>query len=103
MHNTSNLKPWKPGQSGNPSGKRKRVLPRIDELLKKNNKEPIAELLALLPKLSDRDQVHLWLELLPYVHPKVKPSEDDERGEYDDVPTEELERLLSERMRKKAG
>lgn len=90
--------PWKPGQSGNPGGKSKRIFPRVDELLKAAGKEPIAELLALLPKLKERDQAQLWLEILPYVHAKVKPMDEREEDELEKLTTPELVRLIKEKM-----
>lgn len=89
--------PWKPGQSGNPGGRRKRVFPHVDELLKKAGKEPIAEILALLPKLRDREQAQVWLELLPYVHAKARPDEHQE-DDLDKMSTAELVQLIKDKL-----
>lgn len=90
--------PWKPGQSGNPSGRPKRILPRVDEVLKQEGKEPIKELLALMPSLKPREQMQLWLELLPYIHSKPKPLEEPEENDLDKLSTEELVRLVKEKL-----
>lgn len=100
MGAAQNLRPWKPGQSGNPGGKPKnQVFPRVAELLKAQGKEPIAELLALIPTLAPRIQAQVWLEILPYVHGKVKPLEDVEPDELSQLPTEELEKMVKEKLR----
>lgn len=90
--------PWRPGQSGNPNGRPKRLFPRVDQLLKDAGLEPIAELMKLLPKLKDRDQAQLWLEILPYVHAKVKPMDEGEESELEKLSTAELVRLVKEQL-----
>lgn len=92
------LTPWKPGQSGNPGGRQKRLFPRVDEMLKQHGKEPIAELLKLLPQLHVRDQAKLWLEILPYVHAKVKPMEENEENELEKMTTAELVQLVKDKL-----
>lgn len=98
MGAASNLKPWKPGVSGNPGGMRKRLFPRVDELLKAAGKEPIAELLKLLPTLKERDQAQLWLEILPYVHAKAKPLAEHEEDELEKMSTADLVLLIKEKL-----
>ncbi len=102
MGGASNLKPWKPGQSGNPGGKRKRVFPHVDEILHAAGVEPVKEILALLPNLKDRDQVQVWLELLPYIHAKAKPIEDGSEDELEKLSTAELLRLVKDQLPKGA-
>ncbi len=99
MANAQNLRPWKPGQSANPGGKPKQHFPRVAEILKGAGKEPIAELLALIPTLGARMQAQVWLEILPYVHGKVKPLEDVEPDELSQMATEELEKMVKEKLR----
>lgn len=93
-----NLRPFQPGQSGNPGGRGKRILPRIDEILKANNLEPITELLKLLPNLKDREQAQIWLEILPYIHAKQKPMEEHEVDELEKMTTAELVLLVKEKL-----
>lgn len=94
MSAAKNLKPWQPGQSGNPGGKRKRTFPYVDELLKAAGVEPIAEILKLIPKLKDRDQAQIWLEILPYVH--TKPIYQDDPSEIEKLSDKELVKLVKE-------
>ncbi len=89
-----NLKPWKPGQSGNPGGKPKLLFPRPAEILNKMGKEPIAELMKLLPMLKEQDQAKVWLEILPYIHAKAKPLDEGEEDELAKMSTAELLSLV---------
>jgi hypothetical protein len=86
------------GQSGNPSGRPKRILPRIDEILKSKNLEPLHELLQVLPNLKPRDQAQVWLEILSYCHAKPKPTVEVESDPLKDVPTDELVRMVKEKL-----
>jgi hypothetical protein len=90
-----NLKPYKPGQSGNPGGKPKRLFPRVDQILKDLGREPIAELMLLLPKLREREQADVWKELLPYVHGKPQ-FVDDSPDPLEEMSDEQLLRLVKE-------
>ncbi len=90
--------PWKPGQSGNPSGRPKRVFPRVDQILFNANLEPIAELMKLLPTLSDRDKANVWMEILPYVHAKAKPADDERLDPLDELTTAELISLVKTKV-----
>jgi len=94
MSAAKNLKPWQPGQSGNPSGRPKRVFPRVDQILFGAGLEPIKELLALLPTLKDKDKVQVWLEILPYVHTKAEYA--PEQGEIEKLSDKELVKLVKE-------
>lgn len=98
MSAAQNLKPWKPGQSGNPGGKRKKIFPYVDEILKAAGLEPIQEIIKRLPQLNDRDQVNVWLELLPYVHAKPKQIEDTQEDELEKLSTNELLRLVKDKI-----
>lgn len=99
MSAIKNLAPaWKPGTSGNPGGRPKRILPRVDEVLKREGKEPIKELLALMPSLKPREQMQLWLELLPYIHAKPKPMDEGEEDDLSKLSTEELVKLVQEKL-----
>lgn len=80
------------------------MLPRVDEMLKAAGKDPIKEILALIPGLKDREQVQIWLELLPYVHAKVKPTEEHEENELEKMSDEELwDMLKKQKKMKEAG
>lgn len=89
---------FKPGQSGNPGGKPKRCFPRVAQILKELKREPINELMMLLPQLSPRDQANVWLEILPYVQNKLKPLEHDEDSELDKLSTKELFQLVKDNL-----
>lgn len=98
MTMSSNLKPWKPGESGNPSGRPKRLLLRVDEILHKAGKHPVAEILKLLPELKPRDQAQMWVEILPYIQAKPKDY-DEEKAIIEDLKklsTTELFRIVKE-------
>ncbi len=94
MSAAANLKPWKPGQSGNPSGRAKLAFPRPAEILKQMGLEPIAELMKLLPTLKEADQAKVWMELMPYVHSKPKPLDEGEEDELTKMSTAELLQLV---------
>lgn len=105
---------FKPGQSGNPLGRPKKLLKRVDEVLHERGIEPVAEVLKILDKLKRQrpivgpapercktepekrawkaaqkamhsEQIQercldIWLELLPYVYPRVREQADDGAG-----------------------
>ncbi len=99
MTATAHLRPpWKPGQSGNPGGKERKLFPSVAAILKSKNLEPIAELLALIPAMKESDQARIWLEILPYVHTKPKPMSDDEGDELDKMSTAELVQLVKKQL-----
>lgn len=101
-----NLKPWKPGQSGNPAGRRKHDLSRIAELLSKDGKHPYIELMKLLPQLRPKEQADIWLQLLSYcfAKPKEEDKEDDsERKALENIPEQELIVMVKERLHEIEG
>lgn len=98
MSAAQNLRPWRPGETGNPGGRPKRLFPRVDQLLKDAGLCPIKALLELLPTLKERDQAQIWLEILPYVHAKVKPVDDGELSELEKLTTAELVKLVKEKL-----
>lgn len=89
---------FKPGQSGNPGGRTKRAFKRVDEILKELGKEPIGELMKLIPELRPREQAQVWLEILPYVHAKLKPLEHEEDNELENLSTAELLQLVKDNL-----
>lgn len=94
MSAAANLKPWQPGQSGNPGGKRKRIFPYVDEILKAAGVEPVTEILKLMPNLKEREQVQVWIELLPYVQAKAQAAKDLEPSELEKLSDAELLALV---------
>jgi hypothetical protein len=96
----SNLKPWQPGQSGNPSGRARRVLPRPDQVLADKGISPVEEILKLLPELRPTDQVKTWLELLSYcaAKPKGHADDDDEARKLSAMSDGELLQLVREKL-----
>lgn len=89
---------WKPGQSGNPNGRPKVWLTRVDEMMAKDGKHPYTELLKLLPELKPRDQAQVWLELLAYCQPKPKPIEAEKENELAGMSTAELVKLVKDKL-----
>lgn len=82
---------FKPGQSGCPGGRR--IKNQVREGLKRFSKDPVAEILLLLPELKPDKQVDVWLSLLSYIQGKPK--------DVDMAPSnEELLELLDERFPK---
>lgn len=65
---------WKKGVSGNPGGRPKHWVKRVDETLKKFNFDPVAEILKVWGELTAKDKAHIGLELLSYC--RAKPKED---------------------------
>lgn len=96
---------WKPGQSGNLSGRPKKWLTRVDQMLADKNLHPIEELLKLLPRLSPKDRAHVWLEVLSYCQakPKYHDEEKDAVDELRQLSTQELLKLVKENLPEAAG
>lgn len=77
------------GVSGNPNGRPKKLLKRVDEILYGRGIEPLDEVLDRIKKLERTrgkgaaaarlQALKLWMELLPYIYarPTHIPVEDD--------------------------
>lgn len=70
-------------QKGRPT--KKRVL-KVHEVLEKNNKDPVVELLALIPQLKPHEQAKVWLELQSYIQGKSTKSPDEAPTAQDQDP-----------------
>lgn len=72
---------FKKGDPKPPNSGRKKGVPNIKVLLKAENlltsldKHPLAEIMKLIPKLSETEQVAAWLEIYKYVEPQKKSIE----------------------------
>lgn len=98
---------FQPGVSGNPQGRPKKLLKRVDEIFAERGLEPLAEVLDRIKKLERKrgtpsavaqaktQALRLWMELLPYVYarPKELVAEVDEVA---DMATQELAKRLLE-------
>lgn len=88
--------PWAPGTSGNPGGRRKRLLKRLEESLVEIGKDPIGEIIKILDSDDVNQSVKLkaWLELLPYLYPKATETpysdEDEVRRQLSAMTKEQL-------------
>lgn len=69
---------FKPGQSGNPSGRPRSRLDRVDQVLEAAGKHPVKELLKLIPELKPKEQVEMWLQLWSYCQAKPAPEKEPE-------------------------
>ena len=96
MSAAQQLKPYhfQPGQSGNPGGKAKQPLKRVDAMLAELGKHPITELLALLPDLRTREQAEVWMTILSYTHAKPKETAPDPA----DAEREEIRKLTNAQL-----
>jgi hypothetical protein len=90
------------GQSGNPQGAPKRKYKRVDDELKRLGKDPLDELMKLMPDLSDTMKAKVWLEILSYCHAKpkyIELTEDDlEREKLKAMSTPELIELARKKI-----
>lgn len=96
---------FQPGVSGNPKGRPKKLLKRVDEIFHERGLEPLAEVLTRIAKLEKRrgkgapaarlQALKLWMELLPYVYARpTQPADlDDPVG---DLPSHELAKRILE-------
>jgi len=64
---------FQPGQTGNPGGRPRKLLKRVDEILHEAGIHPAIELMKLMPQLKIKEQVEVWTTLLSYT--QGKPSE----------------------------
>lgn len=91
---------FQPGQSGNPGGKPKSRLKRIDEMLAKEDLHPITEILRLINhgELKDRDKLQAWLEIMSYTHAKPKEMPVSEEDDLSHLSTAELVTLVKDKL-----
>lgn len=90
---------FKPGLSGNPGGRPRKLLRRPDAVLAASNLCPVEQLLELLPLLRPVERVKVWLELLAYCHSKIKdPLIDPETERLISMPTPDLLRVVQSKF-----
>ncbi|MGZ3796475.1 MAG: hypothetical protein ACXVB1_08925 [Pseudobdellovibrionaceae bacterium] len=51
---------------------------KVSQILAEKNKEPVEEIMRLMPMLEPRDQAKLWLDLLSYCQAKPTVYESDD-------------------------
>lgn len=90
--------PKPPGSGRKPGSKNKKRVAKVADLLAEKDINPVDQILNLIPSLDEEGQVNAWLDLLAYCQakPKVDDSfdDDDDIDEFDDIPTEELLRII---------
>lgn len=92
--------PFKPGISGNPSGRPRRKIPRPDDELHALGLSPVKEILKLIPNLREKDQLTAWLELLSYCAAKPKETPVDEVGNaFAAISEEQLLKLVQAKQK----
>jgi hypothetical protein len=91
--------PKLPGSGRRRGSPNKRKVLCVAEVLERNCKDPIAEVLMLIPHLEPKDAVKVWLELQQYVESKPKeayaPDESGEENPGVGMSSEELKKVLS--------
>jgi hypothetical protein len=87
---------FKPGQSGNPAGRPKKLLTRIDEKCHELGLHPFDEIMKLLPDLDSREKIEVWLQLLSYC--QAKPKQSDQEITEQEQMKEELSRLSTKEL-----
>lgn len=84
---------WKPGESGNPHGRPKKLLPRVEETLAKHKFDPVEYILSKLPLIEKpSEQCKIALELLGYVQARQKynPGDHPDAEDWAKLTKEEL-------------
>ena len=90
---------FKPGMSGNPGGRPRRLLRRPDEVLSALGFCPVEQLMELLPALRPAERAKVWLELLAYCHAKIKePLVDPETEQFLTMPTQDLIQFVKSKI-----
>lgn len=99
--------PFKKGQPAHPNAGRpkgslsKKTLLKTTEVLVNANKNPVEEILKLLPFVDEETQIKTWLSLLPYIEAKIteieKPANpaQDAAEKLAEVPSSELKKLIA--------
>jgi hypothetical protein len=90
---------FRPGVSGNPLGRPRKLIKRPDEVLAEQGISPVSKILDLIPQLKHSEQLRAWLELLSYCHAKPKEfSMLDDRRDLAALSDEELIKMLREKI-----
>lgn len=99
MANPRPIPQWKPGQSGNPGGKPKKLLRRLEEVMHSRGIDPVDELLDLIPRLPEMAQAKVWLDLISYLHAKPKANEIEMQliNPIDELSTKEILKIVEEK------
>ena len=105
------------GVSGNPAGRPKKLLRRMDEVLSARGIDPMDEICNVLEALKrrkasgknaaerakrrqeiERQRLAILLELLPYCYPRVKDQPEDAGDDLAKKPTKELLEIVAKRF-----
>jgi hypothetical protein len=92
-----------PRYGGRKKGSRtyKRALQTIEKALLEQNRNPIKEVIRLIPELNPNEQVKVWLEILTYIVPKPKAVEvDDTEEEVEVSPAVDITQIDTEELLK---
>jgi len=85
---------FKPGNPGRPKGsKNKKKVLRVEDVLVAKEKNPVEEIIAMMPQLKPIEQVETWMKLIPYYQAVVKADDgffDDDDHDEDDTPVADL-------------
>lgn len=58
----------------------KKKVARVSDYLADNNLNPTAEIVKLIPSMSEQEQIATWFELLSYSQAKPKPETEDSKS-----------------------